>query len=153
MTLRILLVDDHEVVRLGMKVLLDKHQGFSVVAEADTEDEAVEQAVQHEPDIVLMDIRLAGGSGIPQLMAAIDVSNDSANDRSWRFLNVRIIGVKIASSLATSSREATSGNRRPSGPRWALRNAVVAFVQNAGSGAVLQALALPLSAPDCAARR
>ncbi|MBL8003336.1 MAG: chloride channel protein [Flavobacteriales bacterium] len=43
---------------------------------------------------------LAGGSGIPQLMAAIDVSNDSANDRSWRFLNVRIIGVKIASSLA-----------------------------------------------------
>ena len=64
MTARILLVDDHEVVRLGMKVLLDKHQGFTVVAEADSEDEAVEQAVLHEPDIVLMDIRLAGGSGI-----------------------------------------------------------------------------------------
>jgi H+/Cl- antiporter ClcA len=42
---------------------------------------------------------LAGGSGIPQLMAAIDVSNDTANDRSWRFLNVRIIVVKILSSL------------------------------------------------------
>lgn len=64
MTLRILLVDDHEVVRLGMKVLLDKHQGFSVVAEADSEDDAVEKALEHEPDIVLMDIRLAGGSGI-----------------------------------------------------------------------------------------
>ena len=64
MTFRILLVDDHEVVRLGMKVLLDKHQGFTVVAEADSEDEAVEQAIRHEPDIVLMDIRLAGGSGI-----------------------------------------------------------------------------------------
>ncbi len=64
MALRILLVDDHEVVRLGMKVLLDKHQGFSVVAEADSEDDAVDQAIQHEPDIVLMDIRLAGGSGI-----------------------------------------------------------------------------------------
>lgn len=64
MTLRILLVDDHEVVRLGMKVLLDKHQGFSVVAEADSEEEAISQALRHEPDIVLMDIRLAGGSGI-----------------------------------------------------------------------------------------
>jgi DNA-binding NarL/FixJ family response regulator len=64
MTLRILLVDDHEVVRLGMKVLLDKHQGFAVVAEADSEEEAVEQAILHEPDIILMDIRLSGGSGI-----------------------------------------------------------------------------------------
>ncbi len=58
------MVDDHEVVRLGMKVLLDKHQGFSVVAEADSEEEAIAQALRHEPDIVLMDIRLAGGSGI-----------------------------------------------------------------------------------------
>ncbi|MFN2162258.1 MAG: response regulator [Candidatus Promineifilaceae bacterium] len=64
MTLRILLVDDHEVVRLGMKVLLDKHQEFTVVAEADSEEGAVEQALLHEPDIILMDIRLAGGSGI-----------------------------------------------------------------------------------------
>ncbi|MBK6626269.1 MAG: chloride channel protein [Flavobacteriales bacterium] len=43
---------------------------------------------------------MAGGSGIPQLMAAIEVANDKATDRSWRFLNVRIILVKIASSLA-----------------------------------------------------
>jgi DNA-binding NarL/FixJ family response regulator len=64
MSIRLLLVDDHEVVRLGMKVLLDRLQGFTVVAEAENEDEAVEQAVLHEPDIVIMDIRLAGGSGI-----------------------------------------------------------------------------------------
>jgi H+/Cl- antiporter ClcA len=43
---------------------------------------------------------LAGGSGIPQLMAAVEVANDRKNDRSWRFLNVRIILVKIASSVA-----------------------------------------------------
>ncbi len=43
---------------------------------------------------------LAGGSGIPQLMAAIEISDDRENDRSWRFLNVRIIVVKILSSLA-----------------------------------------------------
>ena len=64
MTIRLLLVDDHEVVRLGMKVLLDRLQGFSVVAEAENEEEAVAQAILHEPDIVIMDIRLSGSSGI-----------------------------------------------------------------------------------------
>ncbi|HRH39989.1 MAG TPA: chloride channel protein, partial [Flavobacteriales bacterium] len=43
---------------------------------------------------------LAGGSGIPQLMAAVEVATDKKSDRSWRFLNVRIILVKITSSLA-----------------------------------------------------
>lgn len=59
-----MLVDDHEVVRLGMKALLDRHPNFSVVTEASSEDEAVEKAIEYQPDIVLMDIRLAGGSGI-----------------------------------------------------------------------------------------
>lgn len=62
--LRILLVDDHEVVRLGLKTLIDRHPGFEVVAEAATENDAVEKANEFLPDIVLMDIRLAGGSGI-----------------------------------------------------------------------------------------
>lgn len=62
--LRLLLVDDHEVVRLGMRALLERHPNFTVVGEAATEDEALAQALEHEPDIVLMDIRLAGGSGI-----------------------------------------------------------------------------------------
>ncbi|MFO7538001.1 MAG: response regulator transcription factor [Chloroflexota bacterium] len=62
--LRILLVDDHEVVRLGLKSLLERQAQFHVVAEAANEAEAVEQAHAYKPDIVLMDIRLAGGSGI-----------------------------------------------------------------------------------------
>lgn len=62
--LRIMLVDDHEVVRLGLRSLLERHASFEVVAEADTEQGAVEQALEHSPDIVLMDIRLAGGSGV-----------------------------------------------------------------------------------------
>jgi DNA-binding NarL/FixJ family response regulator len=61
---RILLVDDHEVVRLGLKALLDKHPEFEVVAEAATANEAVEKTKAHEPDVVVMDIRLKGGSGI-----------------------------------------------------------------------------------------
>ena len=43
---------------------------------------------------------LAGGSGVPQLMAAVEVSSENDRDRSWRFLNVRIILVKMVSSLA-----------------------------------------------------
>lgn len=62
--LRILLVDDHEVVRLGLKSLIERHAGFEVVAEAASQQEAVQKAVEYEPDLVLMDIRLAGGSGI-----------------------------------------------------------------------------------------
>ena len=61
---RIMLVDDHEVVRLGLKSLLERHATFEVVAEASSEEEAVEQALAHKPDIVLMDIRLGRGSGV-----------------------------------------------------------------------------------------
>ena len=61
---RILLVDDHEVVRLGLRALLDHHAQFEVVGEAATAKEALEQVARLHPDIVLMDIRLPGTSGI-----------------------------------------------------------------------------------------
>jgi len=61
---RILLVDDHEVVRLGLKALLGHHSQFDVVGEAVNAKEAVEQVERLRPDIVLMDIRLPGASGI-----------------------------------------------------------------------------------------
>ena len=61
---RILLVDDHEVVRLGLKALLEHNAQFEVVAEAGNARDAVEQASRHLPDVVLMDIRLPGASGI-----------------------------------------------------------------------------------------
>lgn len=61
---RILLVDDHEVVRLGLKALLEQHPHFEVIAEAATAKEAIEQVERYLPDVVLMDIRLPGASGI-----------------------------------------------------------------------------------------
>lgn len=60
----ILLVDDHEVVRLGLKSLLEHNDQFEVVAEAGTAKEAVAQVEKYHPDVVLMDIRLPGASGI-----------------------------------------------------------------------------------------
>jgi DNA-binding NarL/FixJ family response regulator len=61
---RILLVDDHEVVRLGLRALLERHPHFEVIAEASTAREAIERVKQYSPDVVVMDIRLPGGSGI-----------------------------------------------------------------------------------------
>jgi len=61
---KILLVDDHEVVRLGLKSLLDRHPQFEVVGEAASAREAMEQVSALKPDVVLMDIRLPGTSGI-----------------------------------------------------------------------------------------
>lgn len=61
---RILVVDDHEVVRLGLRTLLEQHPDFEVVAEAATAREAFERTQLHKPDVVVMDIRLKGGSGI-----------------------------------------------------------------------------------------
>jgi two-component system response regulator DevR len=62
--LRILLVDDHEVVRLGLKALIERQPDMEVVAEADSAAKAVTMAAAHQPDVVVMDIRLGNGSGI-----------------------------------------------------------------------------------------
>ena len=64
MTLRIIIVDDHEVVRLGLRTLLERHPDFTVVDEAATAREAVQKALHLKPDIVVMDVRLPGRSGI-----------------------------------------------------------------------------------------
>jgi two-component system, NarL family, response regulator DevR len=61
---RIIIVDDHEVVRLGLKSLLERHPQFDIVGEASTAREALEQVSRQRPDVVLMDIRLPGMSGI-----------------------------------------------------------------------------------------
>ncbi|MEO8229673.1 MAG: response regulator transcription factor [Chloroflexota bacterium] len=61
---RLLVVDDHEVVRQGLVALLDRREGFQVVAEAGTVEEAIAQAHRHRPDIVVMDVRLPDGSGV-----------------------------------------------------------------------------------------
>ena len=61
---KIIIVDDHEVVRIGLKSLLDQYPQYEVVAEAENANEAVEKSEKLNPDIVLMDIRLPGKSGI-----------------------------------------------------------------------------------------
>src|ERR1700736_844333 len=62
--IRVMLVDDHEVVRQGLKSLLERRENLEVVAEAGTVAEAVEAAARMQPDVVVMDVRLPDGTGI-----------------------------------------------------------------------------------------
>ncbi len=62
--LRLLLVDDHQVVRVGLRALLEGEPGFEVVGEAATAAEAIQAAGRLQPNVVLMDIRLPDQSGI-----------------------------------------------------------------------------------------
>lgn len=62
--IRLLLVDDHEVLRLGLRTLFTESGGFDVVGEAGTMAEAIKAATKLKPDVVLMDVRLPDGSGV-----------------------------------------------------------------------------------------
>ena len=62
--LRLMLVDDHEVVRSGLRAMLEATGDFRVVAEAGSVEDAIAEADRAKPDLVIMDVRLAGGSGI-----------------------------------------------------------------------------------------
>jgi DNA-binding NarL/FixJ family response regulator len=63
-TIRILLADDHKVMRRGLRLLLESQPGFSVVAEASDGREAVEHAESSQPDVAVLDIAMPNLSGI-----------------------------------------------------------------------------------------
>ncbi len=67
--IRVMIVDDHEVVRIGLKSLLQRVPDFEVVAEAGSADETLEKIKRLEaegtlPDVIVMDVRMPGGTGI-----------------------------------------------------------------------------------------
>jgi DNA-binding NarL/FixJ family response regulator len=62
--IRLLIVDDHKVVRLGLLTMVSRHRGVQIVGDVGTMAEAVSHAQRLKPDVVLMDVRLPDGSGI-----------------------------------------------------------------------------------------
>ncbi|GLX06215.1 response regulator transcription factor [Microbispora sp. NBRC 16548] len=62
--IRVLLADDQELVRLGLRMILEAQEDVEVVAEAGDGEQAVREALLHRPDVVLLDIRMPGMDGI-----------------------------------------------------------------------------------------
>jgi DNA-binding NarL/FixJ family response regulator len=76
--IRVLLADDHALVRAGLRALLHSLGGIQVIAEAGSGDEAVEATQRHQPDIVLMDIAMPGLNGLD---AAVRILKQSPSVR------------------------------------------------------------------------
>ncbi|MEZ4503711.1 MAG: response regulator transcription factor [Dehalococcoidia bacterium] len=62
--IRVLLVDDHEIVRRGLQSVLDRNPEIAVVGEASSMQTGIEEALRLRPDVVVMDLRLPDGSGV-----------------------------------------------------------------------------------------
>lgn len=75
--LKVMLVDDHEVVRKGLRALLEAEGDIEVVAEADSGKSAVSLASAHQPDVVVMDVRMPDGSGVEACRAIRDERPDA----------------------------------------------------------------------------
>jgi DNA-binding NarL/FixJ family response regulator len=79
-TVRVLLVDDHEIVRVGLRTVLSQHRSILVVGESATVAGATRQVENLKPDVVLMDVRLPDGSGV-----------DACRDLLASFPDLRVI--------------------------------------------------------------
>ena len=95
--LKVLVVDDHDIVRKGLVMLMSRQEDLLVVGEAGTAEEAVEKAQELSPDVVVLDIRLPDGSGVEAcrdiraenphvkvLMLTSTCSRRSGPRKSWR---------------------------------------------------------------------
>ncbi|WP_371372271.1 UvrY/SirA/GacA family response regulator transcription factor [Thalassotalea aquiviva] len=74
--IKVLLVDDHDLVRTGIKRLLEDAKGIEVVSEASTGEEAVQYCRQHTPDVVLMDLNMPGIGGMEATKKILRYSPD-----------------------------------------------------------------------------
>ena len=77
MTTRVMICDDHEVVREGLRGLIGRQAGMSVVGEAGTVAEAIAAATASKPDVVIMDVRLPDGSGVEACRAIREAHPDT----------------------------------------------------------------------------
>jgi two-component system, NarL family, response regulator DevR len=71
-SISIVIVDDHEVVREGLRTMLSRYDDITVVGEACTMKDAIVESCRLKPDVVLMDVRLSGGSGVDACRAIMD---------------------------------------------------------------------------------
>ncbi len=74
--IKVILVDDHAVVRAGYKILLRNNENINVVAETSTGEDAIILSDKYQPDVVVMDISLPGMSGIDAIRSIVKKNNN-----------------------------------------------------------------------------
>jgi two-component system response regulator DevR len=120
--LRVLLVDDHEVVRRGIRALLEAHEDVAVVAEAESAQAAVDAASRYRPDVVVMDVRLADGNGI----------------EATREIRTRHAGIRVLMLTSFADHEALLSSIMAGACGYVLKqikgNELVAAVRSVGAG-------------------
>ena len=75
--IRVLIVDDHAVVRSGLRLLLEREDGIHAVDEASNAEEALFRTIEHKPEVVLIDVTMPGASGIEAIPKLLEASPDS----------------------------------------------------------------------------
>lgn len=77
MSIRVLVVDDHAVVRAGLRLLLGGEEGIEAAGEAGSADEALREARRIKPDVILLDVTMPGTSGIEALPSLLEVAPEA----------------------------------------------------------------------------
>ena len=120
--LKILIVDDHDIVRKGLAMLVSRQEDLTVVAEAGTAAEAVEKARKTVPDVVVMDIRLPDGTGIE---ACREIRNENSD-------------IKVLMLTSYSDEEAVMGSIMAGASGYLLKEIrsqeIVDAIRRVGSG-------------------
>jgi len=133
---RLLLVDDHAIVRAGYRHLLERQESFTVIGEASTADEAYAMFRQHRPDVVITDLSMPGSSGLEAIQRIL---------RADAAARVLVFSMHVSPDLALAARRAGAlGYVTKSSPPDVLLRAIadVLVGRNALSPDIAQALAL-----------
>src|ERR1700737_1919731 len=119
--MRVMLAEDHALVRAGIRALLDVMSGISVVAEASDGREAIRLAREHRPDVVLMDVAMPGMNGLEAAqritkklsgVKVVIVSMHANEEYVWQALRSGASGYLLKDASATElERALTVGSR------------------------------------------
>lgn len=147
--IRLMLVDDHDIVRTGLKSFLETQEGLQVVAEASGGREALERAVQAEPEVVVMDITMPDMDGLEatrrlkQIAPGCKVLALTVHEDKQYFFEMLLAGAAgyvtkqvAADELVTAIRSVAAGNvyLQPTLARWLLEDYRRMFSENSTEG-------------------
>ena len=140
MTVRVVIVDDHELVRSGVRGALD--QDIEVVAEAGDVDDALQALATHQPDVVLLDVHLPGGNGAAVITGATTAGLEtrflalSASDAAEDVIEVIRAGARGYITKTISSEELNDAVRRVAEGDAVFSPRLAGFVLDAFAGTI-----------------